>query len=75
MCGIFGLVGIRFVEVDRAHAHRGPDDEGTELLPLASEPGAFGTHGQDRPAMGIGELHPTWRASLVAGTVRGKRLA
>lgn len=60
MCGIFGLVGIRFVEVDRAlslgtraHAHRGPDDEGTELLPLASEPGAFGTHGQDWPAMGI----------------------
>src|SRR2546429_6864789 len=42
MCGIFGLVGKRSVEVNRALslgtpalAHRGPDDEGMELLPLA----------------------------------------
>jgi len=42
VCGIFGLVGKRSVEVDRALslgtralAHRGPDDEGIELLPLA----------------------------------------
>jgi asparagine synthase (glutamine-hydrolysing) len=45
MCGIFGLVGKRSPEVDRAlkqgtraMAHRGPDDEGTELLPVASDP-------------------------------------
>jgi len=42
VCGIFGLVGKRSVEVERALslgtralAHRGPDDEGIELLPLA----------------------------------------
>ena len=42
MCGIFGLVGKRSVEVERALslgtralAHRGPDDEGIEFLPLA----------------------------------------
>ena len=42
MCGIFGLVGKRSVAVDRALslgtqalAHRGPDDEGIEFLPLA----------------------------------------
>ena len=46
MCGIFGLVGERKCEFEEAllrgtHAlaHRGPDDEGTELLPLASETG------------------------------------
>jgi asparagine synthase (glutamine-hydrolysing) len=45
MCGIFGLVGKRTAELGRALgqgtralAHRGPDDEGTELLPLASDP-------------------------------------
>jgi asparagine synthase (glutamine-hydrolysing) len=47
MCGIFGLVGKRSPEVNRALslgtralAHRGPDDEGTELLALASDPDA-----------------------------------
>jgi len=47
MCGIFGLVGKRSPQVSRALrlgtrslAHRGPDDEGTELLPLASDPDA-----------------------------------
>src|SRR5207249_5202444 len=42
MCGIIGLVGKRSVEVDRALslgtralAHRGPDDEVIEILPLA----------------------------------------
>jgi asparagine synthase (glutamine-hydrolysing) len=45
MCGIFGLVGKRSAEINRALtqgtralAHRGPDDEGTELLALASDP-------------------------------------
>ena len=45
MCGIFGLVGKRSPELDRALTqgtralvHRGPDDEGTELLALASDP-------------------------------------
>jgi asparagine synthase (glutamine-hydrolysing) len=44
MCGIFGLVGKRLPEVDgalslgtRALAHRGPDDEGIEILPLRSD--------------------------------------
>jgi asparagine synthase (glutamine-hydrolysing) len=44
MCGIFGLVGKRSPEVKRAlHlgtralAHRGPDDEGIEILPLPSD--------------------------------------
>ncbi len=46
MCGIFGLIGKRSAEVEcalslgtRALEHRGPDDEGTQLLGLASEPG------------------------------------
>lgn len=45
MCGIFGLVGKRSAELNqalalgtRALAHRGPDDDGTELLALASDP-------------------------------------
>ncbi len=45
MCGIFGLVGKRSEKLSgalclgtRALAHRGPDDEGTELLPVASDP-------------------------------------
>lgn len=45
MCGIFGYVGKRFPGVEdalargtRTLAHRGPDDEGTQLLPLASYP-------------------------------------
>ncbi len=45
MCGIFGLIGKRSPELDRALslgtralAHRGPDDEGNELLALASDP-------------------------------------
>ena len=45
MCGIFGLVGKRSPQFNqalargtRALAHRGPDDEGTELLALASDP-------------------------------------
>jgi len=44
VCGIFGLVGKRSPEVDRALslgtralAHRGPDDEGMEILPLRSD--------------------------------------
>src|SRR5271157_3380649 len=44
MCGIFGLVGKRTPEVSRAlglgtraMAHRGPDDEGIEILPLRSD--------------------------------------
>jgi len=42
VCGIFGLIGKRSVDVDRvlrigtrAVAHRGPDDKGVELLPMA----------------------------------------
>lgn len=45
MCGIFGVIGKRSAEISRtlclgtrALAHRGPDDEGTELLSLASDP-------------------------------------
>ena len=45
MCGIFGLIGKRTLENNRAlcvgtHAlaHRGPDDEGTEWLALGSDP-------------------------------------
>jgi len=44
MCGILGLVGKRSPQVDRALsvgtrtlAHRGPDDEGMEVLPLRSD--------------------------------------
>ena len=44
MCGIFGLVGKRSPEASRAlglgtraMAHRGPDDEGIEILPLRSD--------------------------------------
>ncbi|MGB7591492.1 MAG: asparagine synthase (glutamine-hydrolyzing) [Terriglobia bacterium] len=44
MCGIFGLVGKRSPEVKRAlaqgtraMAHRGPDDEGIEILALRSD--------------------------------------
>ncbi len=44
MCGIFGLIGQRKFNLEEAllegtHtlAHRGPDDQGTELLPLASD--------------------------------------
>jgi asparagine synthase (glutamine-hydrolysing) len=44
MCGIFGLVGKCSPEVERAlaqgtraMAHRGPDDEGIEILPLRSD--------------------------------------
>src|SRR5207249_4070062 len=44
MCGIIGLVGKRSIEVRtqlsqgiRALAHRGPDDEGIEILPLRSD--------------------------------------
>lgn len=45
VCGIFGLVGKRLPELNlvlarasRALAHRGPDDEGIEILPCDSEP-------------------------------------
>jgi asparagine synthase (glutamine-hydrolysing) len=45
MCGIFGIIGKRSPAIagaltlgTRALAHRGPDDEGTELLTLASDP-------------------------------------
>src|SRR5208337_1729065 len=45
MCGIFGLIGkcspqLReaLAQGTRALAHRGPDDEGTELHVLASDP-------------------------------------
>jgi asparagine synthase (glutamine-hydrolysing) len=45
MCGIFGIIGKRSSAIagalhlgTRALAHRGPDDEGTELLTLASDP-------------------------------------
>jgi asparagine synthase (glutamine-hydrolysing) len=44
MCGILGLVGKRLPEFEasllrgtRAMAHRGPDDEGMEILPLRSD--------------------------------------
>jgi len=44
MCGIFGIIGKRSPEVSRAlglgtraMAHRGPDDEGVEILPLRSD--------------------------------------
>ncbi len=46
MCGIFGLLGKRSAETERALslgtqalAHRGPDDAGIEILPLAGDPG------------------------------------
>jgi len=45
MCGIFGLIGKRALDNNRALcvgtralAHRGPDDEGTELISPASDP-------------------------------------
>jgi asparagine synthase (glutamine-hydrolysing) len=45
MCGILGLVGKRSADLDRALrlgtralAHRGPDDEGIEVLTLSSDP-------------------------------------
>jgi asparagine synthase (glutamine-hydrolysing) len=45
MCGILGLVGKRSADLDRALrlgtralAHRGPDDEGVEVLTLSSDP-------------------------------------
>lgn len=44
MCGIFGVIGKRSPEVERALslgtlalAHRGPDDEGTELVGIKSQ--------------------------------------
>jgi len=47
LCGIFGLIGKQSPEAERALqlgtaalAHRGPDDEGTELFALASQPDA-----------------------------------
>lgn len=46
MCGIFGLIGKHNDKLccalkagTRALAHRGPNDEGTELLPVGSDPG------------------------------------
>jgi asparagine synthase (glutamine-hydrolysing) len=46
MCGIFGIFGRRSQEVvdgvtrgTRALLHRGPDDEGVEILPLSVKPG------------------------------------
>lgn len=45
MCGIFGLIGKRAPEIERALmlgtqalAHRGPDDEGSELMGISSRP-------------------------------------
>jgi asparagine synthase (glutamine-hydrolysing) len=46
MCGIFGLLGERSTKAEsalrlgtQALAHRGPDDAGIEILPLADNPG------------------------------------
>lgn len=46
MCGIFGVIGKRSSETERALAlgtaalaHRGPDDEGSEIVDICSQPG------------------------------------
>jgi asparagine synthase (glutamine-hydrolysing) len=58
MCGIFGIVGKRSREIEaalsrgtRALAHRGPDDEGTEFVALASDPGTYVGLGNRRLAI------------------------
>jgi asparagine synthase (glutamine-hydrolysing) len=58
MCGIFGLVGERKAGFEvalrrgtQALAHRGPDDEGTELLALASDPNRWVGLGSRRLAI------------------------
>ncbi len=58
MCGIFGYVGKRVPGIEdalargtRSLAHRGPDDEGTEIFPLASDPDTWVGLGSRRLAI------------------------